>query len=58
MKERALTEDLSLDGKVILYWILGKYGGKVWTGCIWIRTMTSGGSFEPLGSIKDGELLN
>jgi len=22
---------------------LGKYGGKVWTACIWLRTGTSGG---------------
>jgi hypothetical protein len=24
-------------GKIILEWILGKYGGKAWTGCIWLR---------------------
>jgi hypothetical protein len=27
-------EDLYEDGKIILEWILGKQGEKVWTGCI------------------------
>jgi hypothetical protein len=27
-------EDLDIDGKIILEWILGKWGGKLWTGCI------------------------
>jgi hypothetical protein len=30
---------------IILEWILGKQGGKVWTGCIWLRRGTSGGLF-------------
>jgi hypothetical protein len=25
-------EDLGVGGRIILEWILGKYGGKVWTG--------------------------
>jgi len=25
--------------------ILGKYGGKVWTGCMWLRRGSSGGLF-------------
>jgi hypothetical protein len=24
-------------------WVLRKYGGKLWTGCIWLRIRTSGG---------------
>jgi len=36
-------EDVGVDGKIILERILGKYGGKVWTGCIWLRIGTSGG---------------
>jgi hypothetical protein len=32
----------SVDWKV-LKWMLGKLGGKVWTGLIWLRIETSGG---------------
>jgi len=31
-------EDLGIDVKIILEWILGK----VWTGCAWLRVQTSG----------------
>jgi hypothetical protein len=41
--EETTLQDLGTDGKIILQWILGKYGGKVWTGCIWLRLGTSGG---------------
>jgi hypothetical protein len=34
--------DLGVDGKIKLKWILGKQGGKLWTGCIWLRIQTSG----------------
>jgi hypothetical protein len=34
LKGRDHSEDLSVDGKIILERILGRYGGKVWTGCI------------------------
>jgi hypothetical protein len=36
------AEDLGVDDN-ILEWILGKLGGKVWTGFFWLRTETSGG---------------
>jgi hypothetical protein len=36
-------EDLGVDGKVIVEWILGKQRGRMWTGCIWLRIGTSGG---------------
>jgi len=36
-------EDLVIDGRMILEWILGKQGWKVWTGFIWLRMGTSGG---------------
>jgi hypothetical protein len=29
--------------RIILEWMLRKQGGKVWTGCIWLRTGTSEG---------------
>jgi hypothetical protein len=35
-------EDLDVDGR-LLRWILGTYGGVVWTGFIWLRIWTSGG---------------
>jgi len=31
LKRTEHSEVLGLDGKMILEWILGKYGGKVWT---------------------------
>jgi hypothetical protein len=46
MKGRNL-EDVGVDGRIILEQIftsaLEGYGGKAWTGCIWLRTGTSGG---------------
>jgi hypothetical protein len=36
-------DDLGVDGKRILEWILGKDGGILWTGFIWLRIGTSGG---------------
>jgi hypothetical protein len=30
------------DGMLISEWVLGKDGGKLWIGCIWLRTGTSG----------------
>jgi hypothetical protein len=43
MKGRGPLEDLGVCGSIILEWILGKQGGNVWTGCIWLRIGTSGG---------------
>jgi hypothetical protein len=37
------SEDLDVDGKIILEWILGGKGGEVWTEFIWPRIWTSGG---------------
>jgi hypothetical protein len=38
-----LSEDLGVDGKLILELILEKDGGEVRTGCIWLRIGASGG---------------
>jgi hypothetical protein len=45
LKGRDNSEDLGTDGKIIVEWILGKQGGKVWTGFVWLRIGTSGGLF-------------
>jgi hypothetical protein len=29
------SDDLGIDGKIVLEWNLGKYGEEVRTGCIW-----------------------
>jgi hypothetical protein len=42
LKGRDYSEDLGIDGRIVLEWILGKLGGKVWTVCIWLRIGTSG----------------
>jgi len=42
-KGRDYSENLGVDGKIILERILGKQGGKLCTECISIKTGTSGG---------------
>jgi hypothetical protein len=42
LKGRDHFGDLSIDGKIMLEWTLGKYDGRLWTGFIWLRTGTSG----------------
>jgi hypothetical protein len=43
LKGRDYWEELGVDGKIILEWILGKQSGEVWTGCIWLMIGASGG---------------
>jgi hypothetical protein len=43
LKGRDHSEDIGVDGKkIILAWILGTQGVKVWIGRIWLRMETSG----------------
>jgi hypothetical protein len=42
MKEEDHVEDLEVDLKILLKCILKKWGGRVWTGFIWLRIGTSG----------------
>jgi hypothetical protein len=37
---RDLAEDLGVDRKILLEWIMEKDCGKLWTGCIWYRIGT------------------
>jgi len=43
MKRNDCSEDPGVDGRIMSEWILGKYGGKLWSGFIWLMTGTSGG---------------
>jgi hypothetical protein len=38
------SEDMCVDGRIILEWDLGKYGGKMWTRFIGLRIGASNGS--------------
>jgi hypothetical protein len=41
LKGRDRTEDVGVDGRITLEWILGEQSGKVWTGYIWFRVEIS-----------------
>ena len=43
LRERDHTEDLCIDGWIILKWIFKKWDGDTWTGLIWLRKGTGGG---------------
>jgi len=43
LKGRNHVEDLGVDGKVMLGWILRTQSEEVWTGFIWLRIGASGG---------------
>jgi len=62
LKGRDHSEDLGVVGSIMLELMLGKYSGKVWTGCMWLRIGFSAGCCErgnePSGSIKSGEFLD
>jgi hypothetical protein len=38
------SEDLGVGRRIILEWILEKYGGKLWTGFVWHRIGSNGGN--------------
>jgi hypothetical protein len=48
LKSRDNSEDLGIDGRIILECILEKQGGKLGTGFIWLRIGTSGRQFSEL----------
>jgi hypothetical protein len=43
LKETDHSEDLGVDGRIILECFLEKWGGKLWIGYIWLMIGTSGG---------------
>jgi len=43
VRERDHSEELGVDGKLILRWIFRKCYGVAWTGLIWLRIGTSCG---------------
>jgi uncharacterized protein (UPF0128 family) len=45
LDERDSLEVLGVDERIILKRIWKKQDGMAWTGLIWLRTWTSGGSF-------------
>jgi len=45
LKGRDHSEDVGVDGSIILEWFSEKLGGKAWTECICVRTGTSDGLF-------------
>jgi hypothetical protein len=43
LKGRDFSEDVGVDERIILKWILGMSGGRVWIGFIWLMVRPSGG---------------
>jgi hypothetical protein len=41
LTERDHFEDLGVDGKIPLKWLLKKWNGEAWTGLIWLRIGTN-----------------
>jgi hypothetical protein len=42
LKEGDCFENLGIDWRIILEWVLRKHDGRMWTGFIWLRTGASG----------------
>jgi hypothetical protein len=57
-------KDLGVDGRIILAWILNKYGERTWTGLVWLGYRPVVGSCEYCNtsllsvSIKGGEFID
>jgi hypothetical protein len=40
--QKTCREDMGIDGRIMLKWILGKYSEEMWTRHIWLSIGTSG----------------
>jgi hypothetical protein len=60
--ERDHLDDPDVDGRIILRWIFKKWDLGAWTGFVWLKIGTGGGTCkcddEPSGSIKYGAFLD
>jgi hypothetical protein len=59
LKEQDHLGDLGVDERIILRWVLHKWGMTMWIGFIWLRIQTlCQHSLEPSGSIQSKEFLD